>query len=197
MIFSVSMLEKLAGSKDVERLPKKSLSGMMMVEARLLVQIQAADEMQNSENNVLHWYGTKLKFEEKGSYQIVTSSGSCSLAIEDMEGGDAVLFLDSFRNVLNEMAAFLVGTNDEKDWKVAEFLALIKNVMNDRHTVNHSFVAQLTKWRQDVLPAVIENYDQLDDDSKEKMARMNHVFCGLHVIHNVMCCSCSSCQTVG
>ena len=58
-------------------------------------------------------------------------------------------------------------------------------MLTDPHIVNHSFVAQLTKWRQDVLPAVIENYDQLDDDSKEKMARMNHVFCGLRVIHNL------------
>ena len=135
------MLEKLAG-KDVERLPKKSLSSMMMVEARLLAQMQAADEMLNSENNMLHLDGTKLKFEEKGSYQIATSSESCSLAIEDMEGGDAVSFLDSFRNVLSEMAEFLVGTNDQT---VAELLASIKNVMTDRRIVNHSFVAQLTK----------------------------------------------------
>ena len=37
-----TVLEKLAG-KDVERLPKKSLSGMMMVEAQLLAQMQAVD----------------------------------------------------------------------------------------------------------------------------------------------------------
>ena len=75
--------------------------------------------MLNSENNVPHLDGTELKLEEKGSYQIVTSSGSYSIAFEDMEGGDAVSFLDSFRNVLSEMAELLVGTNDEKDQKAA------------------------------------------------------------------------------
>ena len=31
----------------------------------------------------------------------------------------------------------------------------------------------------------IERYNELPDDEKDKIARMNHVFYGLHVVHNL------------
>ena len=179
-----TVLERLA-NKNIDRLPRKSLGSMMMVEARLLSQMRVAEEMIQSDKNVLHLDGTKLKFEEKGSFQVVTESGSYSLAIEDMESGEANCYLDTFRNVLGELADLIIDNIEQKEKKVGELLVSIKNVMTDRHVVNGSFVQQLMKWRNDVLPEVIQNYQQLPDEDKEKMARINHVFCGPHVIHNL------------
>ena len=73
-----TVLEKLANIQ-VDRLPKKSLASMMMVEARLLAQVTATEAMLEGERNVLYTDGTKLRFEELSSFQVTTESGSYSL----------------------------------------------------------------------------------------------------------------------
>ena len=70
-----TVLERCA-NKNIDRLPRKSLANMMMAEARLLSQTRVAEEMIQSDKNVLHLDGTKLKFKEKGLFQVVTESGS-------------------------------------------------------------------------------------------------------------------------
>ena len=83
------------------------------------------------------------------------------------------------------MADLLVPPG-EQDVRIAELLGSIKTVMTDRHIVNCSFVEQLQEWRKEVLPLIIERYNELPNDEKDKVARMNHVFCGLkHVVHNL------------
>ncbi|CAG2216054.1 unnamed protein product [Mytilus edulis] len=53
-----TVLEKLGGLK-VERLPKRTFSEIMLVEAKALAQMQAAEAMLTSECNTLHTDGTK------------------------------------------------------------------------------------------------------------------------------------------
>lgn len=98
-----------------------------------------------------------------------------------MLSGSASCFLDAFRIVLTEMAALLVPESQ----KVAKLIASIKNVMTDIHVVNSSLVSQFSSWRKKMLPLVIENYKDLPACEQEKFAKTNHVFCGLHVIHNL------------
>ena len=53
-----TVLETLANRK-IDRLPQKSVAATMMVEARLLAQIQASEAMLKGDRNVLHTDGTK------------------------------------------------------------------------------------------------------------------------------------------
>ena len=92
--------------------------------------------------------------------------------------------VETFQDVLTEMASIVVPPEDV-DKKVAQLLVSIKNVMTDRGVTNKSFVIQFQAWRSDVLPLVIQNYADLPDAQKISLARMNHVFCGIHVIHNL------------
>ena len=82
------------------------------------------------------------------------------------------------------MADLFIVPQDQKDKLLARLLSSIKNVMTDRHIVDSSFVNQLSAWRQDVLPVAIENYENLPNEGKVKLVRINHVFCGLHVVYN-------------
>eukprot|EP00112_Aurelia_sp_Birch-Aquarium-sp1_P004504 Seg1510.8 transcript_id=Seg1510.8/GoldUCD/mRNA.D3Y31 product="hypothetical protein" protein_id=Seg1510.8/GoldUCD/D3Y31 len=82
------------------------------------------------------------------------------------------------------MAALLVPES-QKNEKVAMLIASIKNVMTDRHVVNSYLVDQLSSWRKEMLPLVIENHKDLPASEQDKFAKMNHVVCGLHVIHNL------------
>ena len=57
--------------------------------------------------------------------------------------------------------------------------------MTDRTVVNKTFFQQFQHWRKEILPFVVENYNDLPDDEIAKISEMHHVFCGLHVIHNL------------
>lgn len=180
-----AVLEKLTNI-EVDRLPTKSVASRLMVESRILAQMQVADAMIEGQHNVLHMDGTNYNFEEKGSFQVVTPSGSYTMSVEDMLSGEAECYLDTFRNVLHEMASLLVEP-EEVEVKVAHLVASIKSLMTDRVVTNKSFCDQLKQWRENVLPLAIENYANLPDSEKSKIATINHVFCGLHVIHNLGC----------
>ena len=51
---------------------------------------------------------------------------------------------------------------------VAELLTPIKCVVTDRHVLNGSFIGQLESLTKEVLPLVVDNYEQLPDDEKIK-----------------------------
>ena len=178
-----TVLEKL-GKRGIDRLPTKSVASMMMVESRLLAQIQTTEAMLSGDRNALHLDGTKLRFEELGSFQVVTESGSYSMSVEDMLSGEGECYYDTFRDVLTEMAGLIVPDN-QVEQKVRELLFSIKNIMTDRAITNKKFVDHLSSWRSDILPFVIEKFDDLPDHEKAKFTRMNHLFCGLHVVHNM------------
>lgn len=65
------VLEKMA-NLQVNRLPKKTFAVVMLVEAKALGQLQAAEAMLSSPNNTLYTNGTKRKDRACGGVQICT-----------------------------------------------------------------------------------------------------------------------------
>ena len=61
----------------------------MLVEAKALAQMQAAETMLTSDYNTLHTYGTKRSGHEFGGVQIGTSAGQYSLGINEIVQGDS------------------------------------------------------------------------------------------------------------
>ena len=55
--------------------------------------------------------------------------------------------------------------------------------MTDRYT-NASLMQRLKSWRNEVLPPVIDNFNDLYDEEKEKLTQIYHLFCGIPVVHN-------------
>lgn len=51
--------------------------------------------------------------------------------------------------------------------------------MSDRHAAEKLF---LEDYRADILPTVVEKWNEMSDDEKEQLERMNNFFCGLHYL---------------
>lgn len=98
-----TVLEKMASIK-VDRLPKKTFSETMLIEAKILAQLQATEAMLDSSNNTLHTDGTKRGGREFGGLQIGTNSGQYSLGLTEMVRGDTESFLDKINTILIDMA---------------------------------------------------------------------------------------------
>jgi hypothetical protein len=67
-----TVLEKMASIK-VDRLPKKTFSETMLIEAKILAQLQATEAMLDGSNNTLHTDGTKRGGREFGKNHIQIS----------------------------------------------------------------------------------------------------------------------------
>ena len=90
--------------------------------SRLLAQIQTTKAMLSEQRNVVHLDRTKLRFEELGSFQVVTESGSYSMSVEDMLSGEGECYYDTFRDMLTEMAALIMPDNRMEQKGRATFL---------------------------------------------------------------------------
>ncbi|KAL5011134.1 hypothetical protein ScPMuIL_013439 [Solemya velum] len=176
------VLEKL-GNVEVDRLPKKTFAETMLVEAKLLAQMQAADAMLASTCNTLHTDGTKRSGVEYGGVQVGTDSGQYSLGISELVRGDTDSFFEMIQSQLNDMAELL--DDDDADRRTAELIKTIKNTMTDRHIVNTSLKSKLEVWREQCLPLVVDNFETLPVDVKRKMIELNDFKCNLHVLVNL------------
>jgi len=81
------------------------------------------------------------------------------------------------------MSELVVPENYESD--VEKLLFSFKSLMTDRTALNTTFFNEFKRWRENIIPFVVDNYDSLPDEEKLKIPRMHHVFCGLHVVHNL------------
>ena len=58
----------------------------------------------------------------------------------------------------------------------ANIVKKIKNTMSDRHSAEKLFNELLHDYREDLLPTVAENWDQMTDMEREQLTRMNNFF---------------------
>ena len=156
----------------------------MMVEANIISKMQVREAMLSAENNILHTDGTRYNFKEVGSFQVNTSEGAFTLGIEDMFSGEASSYFETFKGILTELSG-LVVPDDQVDDDVRKMLFNFKGLMTDRCSVNNSFFQDFKQWRTEVFPFLVDNFNVLPEEEKEKVSRMHHVFCGLHVLHNL------------
>ena len=76
-----------------------------------------------------------------------------------------------------------------KDAVSAKIVTKIKNTMSDRHSAEKLFNELLFEYREELLPMVAENWDQITDIEKDQLTRMNNFFCGLHYIVGLADCA--------
>ena len=61
-------------------------------------------------------------------------------------------------------------------------LASIKNTMSDRHIVEKKFNELLESYREEILPDVVEGWNDLTPEQQQSITRVNNFFCGLHFL---------------
>ena len=63
--------------------------------------------------------------------------------------------------------------------------------MSDRHTAEKllNFNELVIDFRAEILPTIVDNWDELSDVEREQMTRMNNFFCGLNYLVVLAECS--------
>nr|XP_006814531.1 PREDICTED: spindle pole body component 110-like [Saccoglossus kowalevskii] len=180
---------------DVDRLPSKSLTSLMQVEALVLAQAQAATAiLEQQDPNTLHSDGTRKKFIDYAGLQVsLPDRSSLSLGFQELLSGSADDYMNATIETFEELAQSIAVNDEEKKNIYAQLILRSKNIMSDRHVVNKKYKSKMEEMRESLLPIFEQNWDSFDENEKTKMKTVNHLLCGMHVLVNMAPAASSAC----
>lgn len=112
--------------------------------------------------NTLHGDGTTKYHRHYQNFQITTAAGkSLSVGLCEVVGQDAETILKTWQERVNEIAAAITRPHDGAlSANVNRLVASIKNTMSDQCDTNGVFTSILQDLRKQVMPNVIEKWEQ-------------------------------------
>ena len=187
-----TVLKKLTW-KRLSRLPRKAVHSRIFVEAKHLADVQLGRAMLEEADpsqvvgNTLHRDGTTKYHRHYQDFEITTPScQTYSMGLLELGKSDTEAIMDSFKYRVKEIAqALSSGENLTVEDKVAELVTSIKNTMSDQGPTNATFNEQLTELRKELLPKVVEKWEDLSEDSKKSLEQMGNFYCKLHLLVNL------------
>jgi len=157
-----------------------------MLESLAVVHAQLGDSL--SDYCTLQTDGTTKFGEHYAAYDISTSDCTTySLGMRHVFSGSASNSLDTFKEILTDLDD--VNAALGKEAVSSKILLKVKNTMSDRHAAEKLFNEMLHDYRVEILPTVVENWENMDDAEKEHLMRMNNFFCGLHYVVGLAECT--------
>ncbi|VDI51116.1 Hypothetical predicted protein [Mytilus galloprovincialis] len=190
-IVITSVLKNLTG-KLPERLPSKSLiSSRLMVEAKIVACKQACEAMltnykpTQAKGNVLHQDATTKYHDHYEGMQVTLKDGSnLSLGLSKVGGGDAATYTKCFNNIIDDLARSYSNPDEDSTKVKAKLITSIKCFLSDQCATNNVFNENIEKIRKDLLPTVINNFDNLTEIEKSDITKMGRFACRLHLLAN-------------
>lgn len=87
-------------------------------------------------------------------------------------------YFSTVKHFLENISSLVVPKHLIDD-NVEKVLFTFQKLMTDQ-----TIPTMFQQWREEIIPFVVKNISLLHHAEKEKISKVHHVFCGLHVIHN-------------
>ena len=166
-------------NKKPNRLPAVSTVQNWSIERGVIAKKQIIEQAVENTNTTLHTdeaskYGFKW-----GAFATRNSDGDyLLLGLRDMATKSSHDTLDTFKDILSDIDSVC----NEGESPGQRLLTNIKNTMSDRASTETKFNELLANYRNELLPQVIENFEQMEENEKAAVSKMNNFFCGLHTL---------------
>ena len=165
-----------------ERLPSLTLLKQILLEGRA-VSLMQVGEAAMKDNNTLHYDGTSKFGKKYGSFQLSTNDQQFTVSVNDVFSGSAEHSLELLKVCMQQVDQACAQTGSKS--VAAKLISSIKNTMSDRAATNLKFNTLLDNYRRDLLPSITENWSAMTDEEHAAVAKVNHHFCGLHLVVNL------------
>lgn len=176
-----SVLANIA-HRQVDRLPKKTVLADMMMECLTIAQAQLGEELSSEGGGcyTLQTDGTTKHGQHFGTYDIATVDMTYNLGIRHVFSGSAQNTLETLIEILDDLDVVRkeIGECDVS----SKIVSKLKNTMTDRHAAEKLFANILADYRADILPDIVAGWEQMAEEEREQLTRMNNFFCGLHFL---------------
>ncbi|WAQ97354.1 LOW QUALITY PROTEIN: hypothetical protein MAR_030044 [Mya arenaria] len=163
-------------TKPPNKLPAISTIQNWSLERGILARKQIVGTAVDTVNTTLHTdeaskYGSKW-----GALATRDSEGNNTfLGLRDMATKSSHDTLETFKNILSDIDS--VCSNNESP--AQKIICYIRNTMTSTET---KFNELLAEYRTDILPNVREKYEEMSENEKAALSRMNNFFCGHHTL---------------
>ena len=177
------------------RYPQKTSVDTMNIERLAIAQHQLHDELVEKEHLTVETDETKKYYKALMNQSVRDEDGrSYVLGLREMPTKSA----QDTMNVLTDVLFDLDTLSGDENLKTvsADILFKIRNTMSDRAATEEAFNSLLEDYRAQILPEVVDNWEQLDKIVQEKLTRLNNFFCGLHTLVHAAESANLSCQEV-
>ena len=188
----ISVVLKRLANKTVDRLPSKGLRCQLLIEARHLADIQVGQAMLTLEGtdlstvlgNTLPGDGTTKYHRHYQNFQVSTPDGqSLTAGLVEIVGQDAETLLNCWQERIREITQAAEGRKSspgDVDKTVNNLLVSIKNTTSDQCVVNGAFNNLYSTLHQELLPTVIDKWDDFGPSEKKNLLEMGNFFCKVH-----------------
>eukprot|EP00057_Strongylocentrotus_purpuratus_P029094 XP_011683568.1 PREDICTED: uncharacterized protein LOC105447354 isoform X1 [Strongylocentrotus purpuratus] len=185
-----TVIKNLTG-KNIGRLPSAGTVSRLAVEANHLATIEVALAMKSATpekalGNCIHGDGTTKHHRKYQNFQVTLPDGtSRTMGLVEMAAGDTEAVMDAFKDRINTLASSLAqleGGNQEDMYK--ELVTTVKSTMTDQGATMPQFNDRLRALRQDLLPQVVKQWNQLPGDVQACVSDFGKFFCKMHPLIN-------------
>ncbi len=165
-------------NKVPDRLPSRRTVDSLVRAKGVVARTQLAEVLPEKVNTTLYTDETR-KFGKVYNVYIATDTDKdCyMLGLREMSNKSARTCLDTFKEILEDISAM-------KENSVAGDLIVtnIKNTMSDRAQTEVAFNNLLLEYRDEILPTICNQWEDLNEEEQTNMSKLNNFFCGLHLL---------------
>lgn len=170
--------------KTAKRLPSYGLICNMMTESLAIVQAQLGQELADHcpGFSTLQTDGTTKWGIHYSAFdiQVPETNDTYALGLRHVFSGSASDTLSTFKEILEDLDTVRHQLGEKA---VSQVIVMkIKNTMSDRHAAEKLFNRMLEDFRGEILPMIVEKWEDMTLDEREQLERMNNFFCGLHFL---------------
>ncbi|XP_062613591.1 uncharacterized protein LOC134275330 [Saccostrea cucullata] len=162
--------------KVPNQLPSRTTVDSVVDRKLSVAQKQLSLTLKQKQHTTLYTDETRKYGKTMQSY-IVTDDDQTSyvIGLREMFNKSGLCTLDTFKDILHDISSLCEKM--EGDASVGfQILKNIQNTMSDRAGTEKNFNKLLEDYRKEILPVVIENWEELDEDQRKITTSMNNFF---------------------
>ena len=159
--------------KSAARLPSYGLMCQMMLESLTVVQAQLGDCLIKASGfTTLQTDGTTKFGDHYATYDVQTDSFSFTIGLRHVFSGSSMDTLETLKQILDDIDSVQLALGHQA--ASSKIKTKIKNTMSDRHAAEKLFNEILHDYREEILPSVFDNWEELTTAEKQQLTRMNN-----------------------
>jgi hypothetical protein len=181
---------KLVGKRLAQTPTRKTIDNIV-TEKVVVSNIQVGRELEKKERTTLYSDETRKFGKTYNSYFISDQNKNVyMLGLREMNNKAASTTLDTFKEILSDISD-LCDENLENNKLSSGYhiLCNIRDFMSDRAKTNIAFTQLLIDYRKDIMPDVIDGWNDFTEEQKNACSKINNFFCGLHLLVNFAECA--------
>ncbi|KAK6175393.1 hypothetical protein SNE40_013865 [Patella caerulea] len=170
--------------KTPNTLPSARTVGRIVDAKAALAQKQIGRVLKDKEDTTLYTDETR-KYRKSIQTYIIADEDQTSymLALREMFNKSGSNILETFKEIIGDVRVHCYQKDRSNEMDIGyQILADIRDTMSDRASSEKNFNRLLSAYREEVLPKIIDEWQQLETGEKRPCTKINNFFCGLHLL---------------